>query len=488
MIRGFSLIELLIAFTVLTSTLVAVSLVAFGTPIMLQNAILEVNAGTRAHSVLGHAEVLGRDHFDLLERISSTTIDAYTASLFIEPVRDDAEKHLTALMAWSNVRSEQKYLSYQSILLDVAHAPSHPCDPFLTGDWSTPRVLGTYRLVPRDLLPRSISGTVFPPSAITVNGTTLAIAISSTASTTDPTLFFFDIRNPAIKPAYIESFDNASTSRTGYAALASGPETVYAANAFGGTDSAQVHVFDISDRIPRRIEMFQAPHSNAATGAHAPGSALMFRDGLLYLGLQKTASGKEFQILNAHDSASISYRGGFSVGRGVNDITTDGLYAYLATDDNSTLGAALVVIDVQNQSHPVETSSYRFPGAGYARILVRTGTRLYVGRSYAAGTSEELQILDISDPAVLTRIGGIDIGTTHTPGGVHGLVVRTFLAFILTDTSLQIWNIATPSDSHLYASVPINGTATALTCRNNILYIGSVDPDGTGRITTVTSS
>lgn len=488
--RGFSLIELLIAFTVLTSTLVATSLVAFGTPIMLQNANLELVAISRSNDALAHAEIIARDAFDRLESTSTTTSEGYAESYSVDPVRNDPEKPMTSSIQWTSIQGKQQRLAYHTVVLNAADAKEYPCDPFLSGDWKAPRILSTRSLVPGDLLPRTLSDTSYPPSSLAVNEAILAVAISSTVSTTDPTLFFFDISNPSAKPEYLASFDNASTSRTGYAALASAPNTIYAANAFGGIGSSQVHVFDISDHIPEKTGTFQAPRSSAAGGTLAPGSALTYRDGLLYLGLGKTAGGKEFQILDVHDPQRPQYMGGYGVGRGINDIATDGKSAYLATDDNSAEGKALVALDVRSSSRIIETSSYRFPGAGYVRALARTGTRLYAGRSYAVGTSEELPILDLSDP--LSRIGGVDFGTALSPGGVHGLIIRSFLAFVLSETSLEIWNIASPAipaGTRPYASVLIpNSTGTALTCRDNLLYIGSVDANGIGRLTIVTSS
>lgn len=493
--RGFSTIEILIAFTVLVSGMVAVSLVAYGSPLILEHATTELSAANQAHALLTKQEIQARDTFESIMSTASTSDDRFTLGFNMIPM-DDIGKRLTTTIQWRTPATIQKTIQLQSFVMDVRNAALHPCDPFLSGDWRVPRIVSSYRVTPGELLPSHIQGTYFPVSALAVNGSTLAIAIASTTSATHPTLFFFDISESDIVPVYISSeFDNAASSRIGYSALAIGPNTFYAGNGFSSASAitcasdpfgcAQLHLFDAHDTAPVRIASIQMP---AASGS-VPASAVMYRSGVLYLGLSKTTGGQELHLIDVHEPSLPKHLGGYTAGRGVNGIAADQHVAYITTDDNSSSGKALIALDIQDPTHPVELASYRFLGAGYARRVVRSGSRLYVGRSFSAGTSEELSVLDRSDISTLTRIGGIDIGTSRAPGGVREILIRDFLAFVLSERSLQIWNISDLSEISLYASVPLpNGTGTSLSCRNNMLYVGSAGAEGNGFLTTITSS
>ena len=65
---------------------------------------------------------------------------------------------------------------------------------------------------------------------------------------------------------------------------------------------------------------------------------------------------------------------------------------------------------------------------------------------------------------------------------MRGVLIRGFLAFVLTATNLQIWNIQDRSNPTLYGSsvsFPFAATAApnnALACRQNTLYVISQTP------------
>lgn len=504
MTRGFSLIEILIAIAVAASTIIAVSLVSYGTPRMLQNAVTELEAGDLTHARAMKDLITARNHFDILATAATTTDGPYSVSHIVQHADDDAAKRISDRAQWHTDESPRSITS-ESVVFDFRNAASYPCDPFLSGDWRSPRVVGSYVFAPGQLLPASIPAGTYPISGLAITGSTLAISIGSTVSATDPTLFFFRLGSPEDQPRFLPpAFDNATSSRTGFTTVATGPGTVYAANGFSSASAcmttsaecSQVHIFEVSGPIPARASLVRIPsayptHAVTPGGAMAPGSTLTYRDGYLYLGLTKTAGGQEFQMLDVKSSTVPRIIGGFTVGRGVNSIVTDDITAYLATDDNRTGGKAIIAVDVHDPAHIIEDASYSFPGAGYTRYVVRDNSRLYIGRSYAAGTSEEFPILDRISPTLLTRVGGVDIGTSRVPASVHGIILRDFLAFILTDSALQLWDIHAgllpTSDRYASISIP-HGTATAFVCHDNVLYVGSTGSDGTGYLTVITSS
>lgn len=458
--RGFSTLELLMAFAILASALLASATLAYGAPLMLQQAYDDLEKAEDISSALEHDELVSR-----------------TAYAAIDPL----------------IHAGSSDALFDSFRTDLTRAADAPCEPFVSGDWTHPRIVNSYMLAPGALLPASVPGGLYPVSALTVTDDVLAVAVGTTTHAADPTLFFFRITDTA--PSYISSsFDNASASRVGFTSLASGGGYIYAGNGFGSASAAtcaidsntcaQLQIFSVSANTAARIASLQVP-ATTASGAAAPADAIAYQNGFAYVGLSKAATGSEFQIIDVHDPHQPIRIGGSAIGHGVQAIAPYGNMTYLATDDNSSSGNAIVEVNAQGGV----AASQHFAGAGYARALARVGAYLFIGRSYANGTSEEFPILDASSTTSLPRIGGADIGTAFAHRGISALIVRDFLAFLLTEDQLQVWNVLKPAQPQLYGTLALpHGTATALACRQNTLYIGSVDAAGAGYLTVVTSS
>jgi type II secretory pathway pseudopilin PulG len=499
--KGFSLIELMLAFVILVSAIIAAAEVTYGMPRMLQNGYAETEAARTAHALLEHAVLLGRNNFNALANTGTTTNDGIASSLHIEPLENGAS-HLTSEAAWNSLEGSSQSLVFHSLITNYKNDANYPCQPFVSGDWAHPRIVNSYRIAPGFLLPSVIPNGHYPISSLAVQGSWLAVGIANTTSAADPAILFFHITDPAQTPAYELSFDNTPISTVGYTALAAGDGYIYAASGFENTympycaystlHCRQLQMFSVQSTSPLRGTTFQIPSTSpslaiTAGGAIAGGSAIAYKDGIVYFGLSKTAGGQEFVVIDIHNIYEPIVIGGISIGRSVNAILVSSTTAYIATDDNATGGKAIIAENVSDPAHPRELFTHSFPGAGFVHALASIGTYLYSGRSYANGTSEEFSIL--SKDSALAHIGGIDIGTSAMHRSVKAIIARDFLAFILTDDQLQIWNVQDASHPAPYGILPLlHGVATSMACRLNTLYIGSVDTDGNGYLTVVTSS
>ncbi|MDB5236902.1 MAG: hypothetical protein JWL88_4 [Parcubacteria group bacterium] len=498
--KGFSLIELLLAFVILTSAVIASVLAAYEMPAIIQNAYTEAEAAGIAHARIERMALFARSNFSQLTSVATTSIDSITTYLRVLPI-DESALHVLSASLWTSSEGIAQSVTNDALITDYKHVTDHPCQPFVSGDWTHPRILNSYKIAASYLLPASTPNGQYPVSALAVQGNVLAVAIATTTNFSDPSLLFFRIGDPSLTPTFIDSFDNTPQSKIGFTALAAGGGNVYAANGFGSMSTstcgnsfltcAQLQIFTTIGTVPLLAGAAQIPTTSparalSANGAIAPADAVAYRAGMVYLGLAKTAGGQEFQIIDVQNPNALKRLGGASAGRGVNAIAVSSTTAYLATDDNATGGKAIIAEDISDNAHPIEMTSHSFPGAGFVRTLIRAGTVIYSGRSYANGTSEEFSVLDQS---TLTRITGVDTGTNLMRRGVTGIIVRDFLAFLLTDDQLQLWNLQDMAAPVLYASLPLlHGTATSMVCRQNALYIGSVDTDGSGYLTVVTSS
>ncbi|HEV7121357.1 MAG TPA: prepilin-type N-terminal cleavage/methylation domain-containing protein [Candidatus Paceibacterota bacterium] len=479
--HGFSLIEILIAIAILTSAIVAASVTIHQLPFVVQDAYGDLEEVRSADERMSETEILARSKY--AEAIQGRSVVS-------QKFADGAAGLMQGTL--------------RSLITDPGIAADEPCQPFLSGDWQHPHVAGSYELIPGALLPGAVPAGLYPVSSLAIAGDTLAIGIANTTRTPDPNVFFFRLSETNGAPAYAGSFDAATSSKNGVPALASGNGYVYAANGFSGVSTttcignpgacAQLQVIDPHSVPPQRISFLQIPtalpaHAVLASGATAPGNAISYHAGYAYLGLGKTAQGQELQIIDVRDPLHPHRVAGAQIGRGVNAIAVNEQDAYVGTDDNDATGKAVIAFDISDTANPLVESSYRFPGAGFVRALAVSGTHLFSGRTFAAGNSEEFTLLDRSATTSLSRVGGSDIGTAALRQGAYALLIRDFMAFILADHQLISMNVINPSALAAYAALPLpHGTATSMACRENTLYIGSVDTDGNGYLSVVTSS
>ncbi|MES2225982.1 MAG: hypothetical protein V4480_04225 [Patescibacteria group bacterium] len=504
--RAFSTIEILLALAILTSTLVAVALVALGTPFMLANMKLEHEAYGRASMQLERVEHLARLDYSRIAPVASSTQHGFTTSLSIEPLDDEASARVYSNVSWTDSQGENRFASLETTVTDPT-AIDAPCDPLIIGDWTRPRVVATYQLSAGSLLPAGTPIDTYSVSDISVLGSTLIASVSATGQATSSTLFFFNVADSHHTPLpFGIGFDNASTSRTGFSAVTTGAGYVFAANGFGSASAAtcadnvscaQLQIFEVPETgAPQRIGTLAFnknafPHAVTATGASAGARAVFYYHGFLYLGLEKTSGGQEFVIVDVHDAAHPRFLSGVPIGRSVNHILVRGSYAYVATDDPAR---ELTIVDIHDPQHPVVAGVWNAPGSigfGLGSAITAHGTIIRFGRTYV-NNAPELLSLAADDLSMVHPLAAKDIGTALSPESVRGLLTRDFLTYVLTTTSLQFFDTSTPTAFTPYAmslALPSGTQGTALACRGNMIYIGLTrTSDGTGFIQALTSS
>lgn len=467
--RGISTIELLVALMVLTMALTASSFAAFITPGVVADAKSEVAAIEAARMNL----------------VSGTS----TREVALE-----SENFLLRLSSvnWNNWQSESRTASLSSVLQEDYRPEA--CDPFTSGNWSLPRLVHSYSLQDTAFFPASAG--INSISSLTVTPRTLSVSIGSTSQPAAPTSLFFSLTDTSA-PRFIRAFDNASTSRIGNSASTAIDNTFFVGNAFGSASPstcsdaiscAQVIVYEmreqaVSVRSSIALSMASAPYAQVSGGATAPAASLAYRDGFLYVGLQKTIHGDEFNIIDAHDVMHMRWVSGYSIGRTVTNIVIRGEKAYVSTDDPIR---ELMVFDVSNPANPIRIASWNAPGAstfGYGAASTVYENSIRFGRSYSASAAE-FELLSLSEAGLITETGSIDSGTTKDPESVRSLLTQDRNTFMLLSHKL----IVLDTHDHLHAlqlatyDLPSGSTGAALACRNNQLYLGWNEVSGAGHI------
>ena len=501
MLRGFSTLEILLALTIMMTTLSAIVLVELGSPNALANGRKEIEAARVASTILDSAFAIGLSNFAAIGSLASTTIDNSTVSLSVKNLPDGFTKYLTSTAEWVDIEGTARFQILHALITDFADVTQSPCSNVLAGDWTHPHIQ-TFTFAVGDLLPTG-SSAANPVSVLAVSSSTLIAGIGTTTAKSDATLLIFDISSTT-RPIYLSSVDNATSTKQGVSSVALSGNYLYAANAnksnFGtckqGPACSQLQIFDITNpTAPIDTKNFELSTTSGAfatgSGGQSIGKSIAYANGFIYLGLSKTgsASGEEFNIIDIHNPRTPIWLGGFPVGRTINQIVIRGTRAYLATDDSTR---ELIVLDIRDPSNISLVGSYDAPGApgfGYGNDVDVENTTLALGRTYTPNGPEVSMLSIASDTPQL--LSSETIASTLNPTTVQSVLLRDFLLLVLTNSVLEFFDIRNPANPIPYGnslSLPIGSLGTAMACRDNAVYISSVSANQAGYLTILTGS
>ncbi len=509
---GFVTLEIIIALAIVTCSLSAITLLSFGGQSILTDNHTTLDALSRAEAMLAQSRARAQKDFKLLNA-TSTNDGRYATTLAVSQ-HDFFSKEITATVAWDTNTFRPQHTTMKEIVTDFENfGDDDTCDSNLTGDWSHPHVFNAET----DFA--TLVGNpshIYSISDVDAYLNRLYVTVDKTSSATDPTFFIFDLSDPT-NPHETGSLDNSPTTISGIntvtIASSSTGAFAYATNAVASNFStctpakncSQLQVINISSPTePAIIFNFEIPTSTApfvtGSGGKAVGQSIFYKNGYVYLGLSKTATGPEFNIIDVHNPLHPHWVGGYVIGYSVNDIVVRNNYAYLAhtTDSSAGIQEQLTVLDVSDPTHPYRVSGF-YDTAGVfnsGKTVAVIGNTLYLGRLASktlpgpTDSIPEFYALDISNPQAIPHTA---TGTTSlaTPESLHDVTVRDWLAFFVTTSQFEIWNITDPAHTLPFAALTIpNGGATTPSgdCEKNNFFIGSNDASGKGFLSVVASS
>ena len=459
---GFSTLELMIAMAILVLCLSAIISVSFGSQSMLVDSQTNNEALNKAQDLLEVAQANARKDFNLANPIAGFIDGIYQKKVEVTQ-QDLFTKKVTAEVSWLGEHNRNLNVQLSALVTNFENAVGgDTCSSVLTGDWENPNII--------DFSVNDVNA----GSSLSIDAYNhkLFLTIGDAYASSDSTIFVYNLTDPA-NPNLSAYLDNAPGIKAGINDIHVADKYLYAAKATGPA-SGQLQIFDISSSLPVQVSDDYKVSGITGTGDQAIGKSIFYKDGYVYLGLSKTDSGPEFNIIDVHDPAHPAKIGaGYPVGNGINKIVVKGKYAYLATDDSSR---ELIILDISNPVSPIPVSGTipNLPGSlGYGKSLYLVGNKLYLGRTYTS--EQEFYIFDVSDiNSSVPVLGQKEIG-----GSVNDLIVRDYLAFLITTNSqFQIWRTDNPSDIISHAadlSLPAAGEGKSLDCEGNYLYAGSVD-------------
>ncbi len=127
-------------------------------------------------------------------------------------------------------------------------------------------------------------------------------------------------------------------------------------------------------------------------------------------------------------------------------------YAYIASPHSNEL----IILDViTNPASPTLVGSYDAPGGGgnngNGKSLYLVGNTLYFGRTLLSGN--EFYILNNTNSETsLPVLGSKNILNGGNSSSVNGIIIRDYLAFLITNGEFQTFRIDDPTNITQYAS------------------------------------
>lgn len=500
--KGFSTLEMLIAMAILIMVISAVILVSFGSQSLLIDSQTNNEALKKAQQLLEQQQSLARKDFKLVNPVTEFADGIYQEKVDVETQPDFFTKKVTATVSWPGEYNRNLSVKLSALVTNFNNAlGGDTCGSVLSGHWENPQIqnLDFAQLVgdvggpyPVSDIDASIDLNQSPKLYVTVNNTDVG---------DKETFFIFDITNPA-SPVLISDgkIDNDDSVRAGLNAVHAAGNYAYVASNYGANfntetspcdnsnganpSCGQLQVIDISVSPPELKYTFEVP-SVSGSGGQAIGKSIFYKDGYVYLGLAKTESGPEFNIIDVHNPLAPFPVGSWPVGNGINAIYVKGRYAYLATPNNQEL----IVLDISNPASPSLAGGFDAPGgSGNGKSLYLVGDTLYLGRT-VGGT--EFYILDDKIPAtVQLPVFG---EKSDIDDSINSIISRDYLTFLITNNQLQIFKINQASNPwgispYFSISLPSDDNRKSMDCQGNYLYVGSVDSSDNGYLSIITST
>lgn len=161
----------------------------------------------------------------------------------------------------------------------------------------------------------------------------------------------------------------------------------------------------------------------------------------------------DFHIFDASDPSNLQKIISLNTGKGNNDVSISGNYAYLAAEDDAK---ELIILDISNLNNATTVGTYSTPGNYDALCVFIKNDYLYLGTKNNA-SNKEFYIINVSDPTNPQLAGSYEIDDD-----VNSIFVKgdsAYLATALDNKELVILDIANPSNIQELGYYNTPGTA-----------------------------
>lgn len=500
--KGSITLELLIAFAILLINITGVILIINNGQAFSVDTQTNQEALAMAQNQIEKAKSDANLDFNLVNPISSFSSDIYTKSLLAEQI-DLFTKKITSLVNWKTDGGRDQEIKLISYLTNPkAVDGGDTCSSILINPsgWKNPKYY-TFPSVDFDFGAPNANG--IQMSDLDIFNKRLYVTASDTPNPNPESFFVLQLSdNPSQNPTIIGKVDNNNGSLVGLKAVKVAGDYAYVANAYAGSpetciqnnNCAQLQIIDISNPVLNgwdpAITNLKIP-ATTSSNKLAAGNSIFYSKGYVYIGLATASgSGNEFNIIDVGGGGLPAsptnpiLKGGYPINHDINSIFVKDNFAYIASPNSENL----IILDISDPANPFKTDGYT-PSAGltHGEKLTIVGNTAYLGRTFGA---DEFHILDVSNHNNISLVAKKDIGTSNQTS-IHGLIVRDYLAFLITLNQFQIWDISNPNNmkpwtqdgtanSFLSMSI-LGGSGTATNCEGDRIYVAVASSQGNNK-------
>lgn len=448
-LTGFSTLEILLAFAILTLSLTAVISVFFGNQSVSVDTQTNTEALGKAIASLEQERALARTSFYSASSTSVTEVSgplSFTKTLTVSDLTP-CKKIATSTVTWNAGTLRPQKIELTTFLTDILGARNMGGDCFTQApksSWENPTRFASDTFSPGKPLALDVLNRV----AYVASDKSPFLKIAQTAGATlgQTGGLFVSYTNGFDVGAQINALDAIR-----YTNPSTGAVKIYVFAAMNTTTN-QLKVIDVTTPTAP-VVVATVSLSSCVTGSFPQGWYLGVYGNRLYLTVRETA-GPElhiFDITTPSAPSELSVGGsvckGYELGDTVEQFQvreqmvggTIKRLLYAATDESNR---EIRVLDITNSLAITEQIDVDLSGAVDGASVYLVGNKMYFGR--LSGTGAELFIYDISDPSTsLPLLGSKDIGTDVL--GIRVAGSFGFLATGKTNQEFQVWNVGTPS-------------------------------------------
>lgn len=478
--EGFSTLEMLIAFAVITLSITAVILVSFGNQSVAIDTDIANEALYLAELELEEAFATSSASAADFISLSSTTIPAVSGEIFDRNLTvvdiSPCVKRVTSEVAWqTGLRNLSTALTSIFISQEISEALSGDCITEESNTpWKNPATFGS-----EDLVPGGNQGTDI--DVVTLDGQRIAFLTSKTGAGPKSDLWAFDVTD-ASTPIPLDDVDVDLGPGVGLNSLDVAGEYVYAV---GNNPDEQLQIFRFNPLpFPGNFSFVATSTLNGVDpgGSFPEGQSVYFLNDRLYVGTHETA-GPEFHVFDVSNPANPNHLGSLELNHNVHEIVVRGDYAYIASSGN---GCELIVVNISDPGNPSvmtnpcpstvspgDPNIFDAAGSHDGMSLFLSGNKLYLGRK-TSGADHDLYVLNISDLNNIISLGSQDLGFNPS-SAVEAIVVIGNLAFLGTsdvNEEFQVWNIGEPTNIFRCSFFNFPATIAGLDFDGNLVFAG----------------
>lgn len=451
-IKGFSTIEMLVAFAILSLAFTGILTVVFGNDNFAIDAQLNSEGLYYAERDLN----IGRKDIQLdFENFAGFTSQGddprFQTEVAVEPI-SVCSKNLISTAAWDRPVLPSQRVTLTTIVTDILAAVEQGgnCSPFPPTNWDTPVAYG-------GITPGEFDGRGTGVAYANINGRRYAFLTTDGSQPNQNNLYAIDTTDFATSTGTgIDPDTDIFGVRIGDEGLngivtADINDNDYAFVLYNST-SSQLTVIDISDPSIDMPVIGSATIPNVSPGESAYPRSIYYRNegsptiyiGTDYLAFSTSTSNHELHVFEVSNPTIPDWDNSVDVDRNVNDIAVRDGFAYLATGPGAN-NTPMKIFDLASGSE-VGSFSISSPRAGTALYLFEDAVYLGLQRTSSGNNFYRIDVTDEENPQQLGN--PVDLGGNNTEVG--DIAVQWPLAFIgiegaNSQHNFQVWNVTSTS-------------------------------------------